>query len=233
MNPGTPVTLRAYAASNLSQQLFSILGGTWTHATNSNANLVPTVAKGRVYVASNMQLRIYGLTGHDNGVVNDPIVPSKPETVSCPGGHRCRLRRLGVQRPYISCTGPCCEASGAELKLTVRSSRAVSIDTSTVANQHHPVLLTPGRSLHVSVTIDKAGVAHAQRIAPAHTMSSHAGGPVASLALPRTSSRPHGVFTLSGFGHRRFDRRCLETTAQFTLRPIFAKTPNGLQALSR
>lgn len=171
MNPGTPVTLRAYAASNLSQQLFSILGGTWTHATNSNANLVPTVAKGRVYVASNMQLRIYGLTGHDNGVVNDPIVPSKPETVSCPVGIAAAAA-VGGAAPVHQLYGTVCEASGAELKLTVRSSRAVSIDTSTVANQHHPVLLTPGRSLHVSVTIDKAGVAHAQRIAPAHTMSS-------------------------------------------------------------
>ena len=60
-NPGTPVTLRAYAASDLTKQLVSIQAGTWTHAYNSNANLVPTVANGRVYVASNQQLQILGL----------------------------------------------------------------------------------------------------------------------------------------------------------------------------
>jgi len=60
-NPGTPVTLRAYAASDLTKQLVSIQAGTWTHAYKSNANLVPTVANGRVYVASNQQLRIFGL----------------------------------------------------------------------------------------------------------------------------------------------------------------------------
>ena len=170
MNPGTPVTLHAYAASNLSQQLFSILGGTWTHASNSNANVVPTVAKGRVYVASNMQLRIYGLTGQGDGIVRDPIVPSQPETISCPAGIAPAAAVAGAA-PVHQLYGTVCKASGTELKLALRSGHAVSIDTSTVVNQHRAVLLTPGRPLHVSVTIDKAGVAHAQRIGPSHTLS--------------------------------------------------------------
>jgi len=170
MNPGTPVTLRAYAASNLSQQLFSILGGTWTHAWNSNANLVPTVAKGRVYVASNMQLRIYGLTGHDDGVVNDPIVPSKPEIIVCPASIEPAATVVGVA-PVHQLYGTVCQASGTELKLALRNGHALAIDTSTLADQHRPVLLTPGRPLHVTVIIDKAGVAHAQKIAPSHTLS--------------------------------------------------------------
>jgi hypothetical protein len=170
MNPGTPVTLRAYAASNLSQQLFSTLGGTWTHAVNSNANLVPTVAKGRVYVASNMQLRIYGLTGGQKPLVDDPIVPSTPEPISCPASIAASAAVSGTA-PVHRLYGTVCQASGTELKLALRSARAVSIDTSTVGNQHRPVLLTPGRPVHVILTIDKAGVAHAQKIAPAHTMS--------------------------------------------------------------
>jgi hypothetical protein len=60
-DPGTPVTLMAYAASDLAQQLVSIEAGKWTHAAKSNANLIPTVANGRVYVASNRQLQIFGL----------------------------------------------------------------------------------------------------------------------------------------------------------------------------
>jgi hypothetical protein len=60
-DPGAPVTLMAYAASDLTQPLLSIQAGTWTHGGKSNANLVPTVANGRVYVASNKQLQIFGL----------------------------------------------------------------------------------------------------------------------------------------------------------------------------
>lgn len=169
-NPGTPLTLRAFDATNLSHQLFSTLGGTWTHAVNSNANIVPTVAKGRVYVASNMQLRIYELLGqHDlKKQVDDPIIPSKPETMSCPAGISPAeaVRGGGVHDLY----GTVCQAGGHELKLALRSGRAISIDTSAAYTQHRPLLLTAGRPLHVRLTVDQ-GVAHAQKIAPAHMLS--------------------------------------------------------------
>jgi outer membrane protein assembly factor BamB len=64
-NPGTPVTLWAFDVNNLNSALFSVQAGTWTHAVNSNANIVPTVANGKVYVASNMQLQIFGLLGNN------------------------------------------------------------------------------------------------------------------------------------------------------------------------
>jgi hypothetical protein len=59
--PGTPVTLWAFDPTNLSRPLFSAQAGTWRHAVNSNADLVPTVAGGRVYVAANSTLQIFGL----------------------------------------------------------------------------------------------------------------------------------------------------------------------------
>ncbi len=59
--PGTPVTLYAYDAMNLTRQLYFAKAGTWRHAYNSNANLVPTVANGKVYVASEKRLEIFGL----------------------------------------------------------------------------------------------------------------------------------------------------------------------------
>ncbi len=59
--PGTPIVLQAYDLTNLGTPLFSANAGTWRHATNSNANLVPTVGNGKVYVASNEQLQIFGL----------------------------------------------------------------------------------------------------------------------------------------------------------------------------
>ncbi len=171
MNPGTPVTLHAYAANNLSQQLISILGGTWTHAVNSNANIVPTVAKGRVYVASNMQLRIYGLTGTLDGTARDPITPSLPDTITCPASIDPAAAVTGATRVH-QLYGTVCQASGSELKLALRSGRAVSIDTGTRFNARRPVLLTPGRPVLVHFTIDKAGVAHAQKITPSHKDSS-------------------------------------------------------------
>ncbi len=172
-NPGTPLTLHAYAASNLQQSLISILGGTWTHAVNSNANIVPTVAKGKVYVASNQQLRIYGLTGgqHDVQQAFDPIVPSLPDTIACPAGIA-PLSVVSAKQPVHQLYGTVCQASGNDLRLALRNGHAISIDTAGAFDQHRHVLLTPGRPLKVTVTIDKQGVAHAQRILPAHAISS-------------------------------------------------------------
>jgi hypothetical protein len=55
--------LRAYDASNLSNQIFVSAAGNWSNK-NSNANVVPTVANGYVYVASYQQIQIFGLLGH-------------------------------------------------------------------------------------------------------------------------------------------------------------------------
>ncbi len=172
-NPGTPLTLRAFAASNLSQQLVSILGGTWTHAVNSNANVVPTVANGKVYVASNLQLRIFGLTGQqdlNHQAVADPMSPSAPDAISCPANVAPSVAVAGPG-PVHQLYGTVCQATGSEMKVALRSGRAIAVDTTGTRTQRRQVLLTPGRPVHVSVTIDKKGVAHAQKIAPSHTIS--------------------------------------------------------------
>lgn len=172
-NPGTPVTLRAYNASNLQQQLISVLGGTWTHAVNSEANLVPTVAKGRVYVASNLQLRIYGVIPNGppgNLVVPASLTPSEPDTITCPSGAALMTAANG-KTPVHELYGTVCQASGKQIKLALRNGRAVSIDTSGAIDQSRHLLLTPGRALHVSVALDKAGVIHARKISPSHTIS--------------------------------------------------------------
>jgi hypothetical protein len=169
-NPGTPLTLRAFSAADFSHPLLSILGGTWTHAVNSNANVVPTIAKGRVYVASNMQLRIYGVLAHPGGGALDPITPSAPEAITCPASVPAAAA-VSVAAPVHQLYGTVCKASGTELKLALRSGRSITIDTSTTASLHHPLLLTPGRPLHVSLTIDNAGTAHARKIAPSHAIT--------------------------------------------------------------
>jgi hypothetical protein len=173
MNPGTPLMLRAFNASNLHQQLISILGGTWTHAVNSNANVVPVVAKGKVFVASNLQLRIYGLTGQQlANKVSEPdwLTPSPADKVSCPATISPADAVPGKAAVHVV-HGTVCEASDNHMRLTLRSGRAVRIDIAGVFDRQRRVLLTPGRPLRVSFTIDATGVAHAEEISPSHVLS--------------------------------------------------------------
>jgi hypothetical protein len=65
-NPAT-VNLYAFAATPSSGTLpllFSSPAGSWPYYATSNANFVPVVANGRVFVASYQQLTIFGLGGH-------------------------------------------------------------------------------------------------------------------------------------------------------------------------
>ena len=59
------VTLYAFNATpsgGVLPQLFAGKAGSWPN-TGGNANIVPTVANGHVYVASNKELQIFGLIG--------------------------------------------------------------------------------------------------------------------------------------------------------------------------
>jgi hypothetical protein len=55
------ITLAAFDPSSGAQKIFSAPAGSWPFASNSNANLVPVVANGHVFVASYKQLSIFGL----------------------------------------------------------------------------------------------------------------------------------------------------------------------------
>lgn len=172
-NPGTPVTLMAYSASNLQQQLFTMTAGTWTHAVNSNANIVPTVSNGKVYVASNQQLRIFGLLGQRraNAIVPANLVPSAPTAITCPADGAAPVAANGATNSEHEFYGTICQASRNEVRLALRSGRAILVDISETVAQHPPLLLTPGRSVYVRATIGGDGVAHAQRISRSHVIS--------------------------------------------------------------
>ena len=169
-NPGTPVTLHAYNAANLGQSVFSTVTGTWTHAMNSNANLVPTVAKGHVYVASNLQLKIYGLKGAGSPELKDSafLTASKPDVVTCPA--TIAAATMLRDQPLHELYGTVCRADGQQIMLALRNGHAVAVDVGAF-DQRRPVLLTPGRALHVTATLDKAGVLRARMISPSHTIS--------------------------------------------------------------
>ena len=63
-SPSGPLRLLAFNPDGKKpmKQLFAKIGGAWPNL-GGNANLVPVVANGQVFVASNQQLRIFGLLG--------------------------------------------------------------------------------------------------------------------------------------------------------------------------
>ncbi len=177
-NPGTPVTLQAFDASNLGTQLISLPAGTWTHAVNSNADLVPTVANGKVYVASNMQLQIFGLFPPARGeqhVMAQGLQPSQPDGVNCSPDETVAAAIPGSTASAANSThqfnGTVCRLDGNQLHLALRSGRSISLDMATAFAKHRQIVLSPGRTVHVRVRIDTQGAAHAERISPIHTLS--------------------------------------------------------------
>jgi hypothetical protein len=178
-NPGTPVTLQAFDASNLGTQLISLPAGTWTHAVNSNADLVPTVANGKLYVASNMQLQIFGLfppaARGQQHVVAHGLQPSQPDAIACPPDEAVSAAIPGstasLENSSHQLSGTVCRLDGDQLHLALRSGRSVSLDIATAFAKHRHIVLSPGRTVHVRVRIDAKGVAHGERVSPIHTLS--------------------------------------------------------------
>jgi hypothetical protein len=168
-DPGTPITLHAFNASNLAQQLISIQAGTWRHADNSNANLVPTVANGKVYVASNKQLQIFGLlSGRDakSASVRQPPVASEPAVVTCPA-EVAPLTAFTVTGVH-SFRGTVCGVTENRLQVALSGERSVTVDITEAVAHHRTALLSLGRPIKVRAIIDGNGVAHAQRVSRSH-----------------------------------------------------------------
>ena len=71
-----PISLLAFdpeSGATRPTQLLSINAGSWPNV-NGNANLVPVVANGQVFVATNKQLQIFGLTGSNLAVTKTATV---------------------------------------------------------------------------------------------------------------------------------------------------------------
>jgi hypothetical protein len=147
--------------------------GTWVHAVNSNANLVPTVSNGRVYVASNKQLQIFGILPSDltAKVAAAHVLPmSAPDTVSCPG-IAAPLVALGGQPGTVhDFYGTVCQSEKSQFKLALRTGGSVAVDI-TGLNQNPLVRLTPGRPVHVRALLDSADVLHARQVSHTHMIS--------------------------------------------------------------
>ena len=151
-SPGA-VNLYAFAAApssgTLLKLLFSSQAGSWPH-TGANANIVPVVANGRVYVASNKQLTIFGLGGH---AFDAPAAAAQPVARNTKSPH--------------AITGVLEQAGGPLLTLRTRTGNIARVDGSEALRREQTGVLVPGRAYTVQGSYDSNGALHAEAVARA------------------------------------------------------------------
>src|SRR5262249_25582735 len=167
-NPAN-VTLYAYgpqaAAQGKNSWLFSAVAGTWPNV-NGNANIVPVVANGRVYVASYKELRIFGLapgsatvtiTSPANGAtVTDPVtVTAYVDSTTC---------NSGFNRLQVLVNGKNLYNSGGHCSFSAAIAMPQGSDTGDVQAIRWGGALM-GQS-PVSVPVPPGGAARPRRVAP-------------------------------------------------------------------
>lgn len=135
------------SGSSTLQTLFQGTAGYWASA-GGNANLVPVVANGRVYVASYEQLDIFGLASSGT---KKPAVPEHL-ALRAPGGAAHEV------------TGTLIAVSGSVLTLRTRTGRIVRSDDSAAVRHERSADLVVGEAFTASGTYDAAGVLHAALI---------------------------------------------------------------------
>ena len=132
----THVNLYAFAATPSSgtlTQLFTSPAGSWPN-TGGNANIVPVVAKGKVYVAAFQSLTIFGLT---NGLTPKFKLPDLP-VAPLNGPHEL--------------SGTLRSVSGSTLTVQTRTGGSATIDKSQAINGAPLIKGTPMTALGSSYT---------------------------------------------------------------------------------
>ena len=146
------VTLYAFAAAPSSGTLpllYSSEAGTWPNV-NGNANIVPVVANGLVFVASNKQLTIFGLGG-------GPFVP--------PAAAAAKPAALNAYAPPHEITGVLEHAEGAVLMLQTRAGKIALVDDSDARRGDQIGVLVQGNAYTAQgTTYDSTGALRAQTV---------------------------------------------------------------------
>jgi hypothetical protein len=140
------VTLSAFdpTAVTGSAPVFSSVAGSWPNPS-ANANIVPVVANGKVFVASFAALNIFGPGGTLPPLVVSPPPPPRVPLASQIFG---RIIRIDTSQIIIK------PATGAP----------VMVDTTNAVTADQSVPLVVGRAVHVFGPRDAAGIWHAQAI---------------------------------------------------------------------
>ena len=149
-NP-TAVNLYAFGAAPSSGTLtllFSSQAGSWPN-TSAKANIVPVVANGRVFVASNQQLTIFGLGG-------GPFVASASAA---------KPAALNAHAPPHAITGVLEHADGPVLTLQTRAGKIAHVDDSDARRSGQIGVLVQGKAYTAQGTsYDSTGALLAQTV---------------------------------------------------------------------
>jgi hypothetical protein len=131
------------------ETLFQAVAGSWEES-NSNANLVPVVANGKVYVASDQQLDIFGLLGAKGKAIAQaaPAVKAPRGTITAPH----------------EVTGTLVAISGSRLTLRTRIGKTAQVDDSDAVRRERSAVLVIGEAFDARGTYDTAGVLHATAV---------------------------------------------------------------------
>jgi hypothetical protein len=142
-------------------QIFKASAGTWTNPLLfANANIVPVVANGRVFVASYGLLNIFGIlpppcVGLPCARKRAPTqVPGAPQTLKPPAGQASPHEVFGAIGTI----------DGSRLTILLRSGKLLQIDATTAIEQERTTELSIGRPVAVQGTYDAAGTLHADHI---------------------------------------------------------------------
>jgi hypothetical protein len=150
--PGN-VTLFAFKAEPSSgstlQTLFQAAAGTW-ESSGGNANIVPVVANGKVYVASYEQLNVFGLLGANAKAATPPTPPHKAPRAANSAPHEV--------------TGTLLTISGKLLTLRTRTGMVARVDDSDALRRERSAVLVTGEPFSAIGTVDANGVLHATAI---------------------------------------------------------------------
>jgi hypothetical protein len=140
------VTLYALDAAN-GTTLFSGTAGTWPNV-NGNANLVPVVVNGKVYVASFKRLAIFGL----GQTIPFPaaVAQAVAQALTAPTGNSVSGTIVGID--------------GSQVTLTTRTGSTARIDVTKAQQQSQSIPLVVGGPVIVEGTSDASGVMHAETI---------------------------------------------------------------------
>jgi hypothetical protein len=132
------VTLYAFNAAaqgKTFQLLYSGVAGTWANV-NANANIVPVVANGRVYVASYQALTIFGLSGQ-----LAPVKQAAPLNVTA--------APLNDQPSAPQIFGTITTVSRDHIAVRLRDGRSVSVDLTDALKRYESVVPFVGENVEV------------------------------------------------------------------------------------
>jgi hypothetical protein len=120
----------------------------------ANANIVPVVANGEVFVASYGQLYIFGTVPNSRNLPNRIRAPEAPQTPTPPT----------TQRSPHEVFGAIDTINGSQLTILLRSGKVLQVDATTAIQQERSTQLFIGRPVAVEGTYDAKGTLHADHI---------------------------------------------------------------------